>query len=70
VQEDLGIFVFESNGVIILEFWNKYKHMAGSRSTKCRLPILFINISFPAKLSWNWGLMKLSPVPDWVRMAK
>jgi len=34
VQENLGIFVFESNGVVILEFWDKYKYMAGSLVTK------------------------------------
>jgi len=40
--------------------------LGGSRP----LPILFMSSSFPAKLSWNWGLMKLSPVPEWVRMVK
>jgi hypothetical protein len=44
--------------------------MHGGAGKKQALPILFISNSFPARLSWNWGLMKLSPVPEWVRIVK
>jgi hypothetical protein len=32
--------------------------------------MLFISISLPSSVSWNDGLMKLSPGPECVRIAK
>ena len=40
------------------------------KTTEPYAPWLFINSSLPIKVSWNAGDMKVSPVPEWVRIAK
>lgn len=71
VQQVLGVNMLDRNGVEITNFWRR-RPISASPVTASGpdTPWLFISNSLPIKVSWNAGDMNVSPVPEWVRMAK
>jgi hypothetical protein len=71
VQQVLGVYMFDGNSVKVADFCRRNLINLGLATTpKPNVPWLFINNSFPIKVSWNAGDMNPSPVPEWVRIVK
>jgi hypothetical protein len=72
VQELLSVLVLDGDRVEIPDFWKLAEahmveaHMVIELNTPCELR----SSSLPCRVSWNAGLIKLSPGPEYLRILK